>query len=242
MHRRLLVLLSFVLATTAIAPEQALAQRGKTPPDIVGVAFFCGSPGLFQCVGSDAITADADLAGVGIPEGGRGAFLRGSNSELWIGYGKNGHYPLTFNLNLAQLVEPGTCSPSCRLENPIFTISNQVGEFQSDVVGADNETPLPNGLLDVPEGGTRRTKLKISFYDPWGRDLIWGLNFIPSSYADATNINVTRTATCTWVFEPGPGDRAGLFAYGRVGKGKAVRTDEGLYAVPFKFTFSTSTC
>lgn len=58
-------------------------------------------------------------------------------------------------------------------------------------------------------------------------------------YAGFTQLNVTRTAPCTWVFESLPSDRAGLFSNGSLTpKGKATRTDEGLYKMPVKITFT----
>jgi hypothetical protein len=65
-----------------------------------------------------------------------------------------------------------------------------------------------------------------------------GVSLLTIDYAGATDANVTRLNACTWGFEPGPDDRGGLHAFGSTGKGKSVRTDEGLYVMPFRITFS----
>lgn len=244
MNHRLMISLGFLLAAAIGAPNQALAQKGKPPADVAGTAIFCGSTGsVADCVGNDAITATEVLAGIGVAaETGQGAFLNVSNGELWIGFGESvyGLY-----LYFTQLQEPPPCAAtnSCRLLFTTVQVIATDGEFQSNALGPnDGYEPAANGLLAMPVTATWRSRLKVTFFDPWGRDLLWSLNFNPIDYAGASNINVTRTGACTWVFEPGPGDVGGLSAWGNSVKGKRVRTDEGLYNMPFKITFSAEGC
>jgi hypothetical protein len=238
MQSRLLVSLCVSLGAALGAPGQALAQKGKPPADVPGEARF-RCPAEIDCVGSDGIKSDGRLyVGIGAAETGQGAILNVSNHELWLGFGEN-IYPLF--LDLVQIDPGAPCLPTgmCRLIDPLVTIDNEDGEFQSNVLGpGDGDAPAANGLLDVPINETWRSRLKISFYDPWGRDLLWNLHFNTIDYAGASNINVTRTDVCSWVFEPGSSDRGGLSAWGNATKGKRVRTDEGLYLLPFRIKFT----
>ncbi len=198
------------------------------------LTFGCSN---FGCGG--IIGEDPTYQGIGVPETGEGAHLTAPpGNELWLGFG-SGKYKLTFYV--ASPFDGPPCQTGltpCRyLFGPQFTIDNENGEFQSNVLSPTTGQPTANGLLDIGDGQTWRSWLRISFGDPMGRNLLWGLNFNPD-YPDATPINVRRTSPCTWDFCPGAGDRAGLSAYGSgATKGKAVRTNEGLYDVPFSMTF-----
>ena len=175
-------------------------------------------------------------------ETGQGAFLRLSNGELWIGFGES-VYGLDLDFTQLQGTAPCAATSSCRLPSSTVHVFATDGEFQSNALGPDDDDePAATGLLAVPVNATWRSRLKVTFFDPWGRGLVWGLNFNTIDYAWASNINVTRTGDCTWVFEPGAGDVGGLSAWGNSAKGKRVRTDEGLYIMPFKITFSVESC
>ena len=243
MNHRLLISLGFLLAAAFGAPNQALAQKGK-PPDVPGVAQFrCPSGSDCMQPPADGIQAASALIGQGsAAETGQGAFLNVSNGELWIGFGES-VYSLDMYFTQRQGAAPCAATGSCRLISSTVQVFAADGEFQSNVLGPDDgDEPAATGLLAVPVGDTWRSRLKVSFSDPWGRGLLWGLNFNTIDYVDASNINVTRTGACTWVFEPGQGDVGGLSAWGNSAKGKRVRTDEGLYIMPFKITFSVESC
>jgi hypothetical protein len=244
MNHRLLISLGFLLAAAFGAPNQALAQKGKPSADVPGVAQFRCPSGI-DCTPppADGIQTASALIGFGSgAETGQGAFLNGSNGELWIGFGES-VYGLDLHFTQLQGAAPCAATSSCRLLSPTVQVFATDGEFQSNALGPDDgDEPAANGLLDVSVGRTWRSRLKVSFSDPWGRGLLWVLNFNTIDYAEASNINVTRTGACTWEFEPGPDDVGGLSAWGNSAKGKRVRTDEGLYIMPFKITFSVQSC
>ena len=219
------------------------AQKKPTRPPTSqagNVVFRC--PGA-DCPPTDRIVGDGtNYQGIGVPETGEGAHLN-SNQEMWIGVG-SGVYSVALDFSEPDGSAPCSSSTSptpCRfpaLNNPIVVVDQENGEFQSNVLDVSELQPSANGLLDLGIHETRRTRLKVSFSDPAGRSLLWGLNFNTIDYAGATNVNVTRINSCSWVFEPGPNDRGGLSAYGHIGRGKDVRTDEGLYVMPFRITFT----
>ena len=230
---RALCVIALSLIAGFVTPVTAQKKGGKPTTQPAVLSFRCPS---VDCTGTDRIVGDgSDYQGTGVPETGQGAHWN-TNNELWLGFGQ-GVYQLFLDFSQIDGVAPCSTSGTCRLPaltGPIIEIDQENGEFQSNVLA--NGQPSANGLLDVVVGQTARTRLKISFGDPLGR-VLWGLNFNTIDYAGATNINVMRTDQCTWVFEPGENDRGGLHAYGSMGKGKAVRTDEGLYNMPFKMTF-----
>ena len=238
MNQALLVSLC-LLAAVLGAPGQALAQKGKPPSSLPGTAQF-RCPG--DCSLLDRIVGDgSNYPGIGTPESGQGAHLNSSN-QMWIGFGE-GRYDLYLDFSAPDLFHPAPCQPSsCRLPyspNNVITIDNEDGEFQSRVLGPnDSYEPALDGLLAMPVNATWRTRLKIHFDDPLGRGLLWTLSFNTIDYGDATNINVTRTSVCTWDYEAGLTDRGGLYAFGNAANGKRVRSDEGLYIMPFRITFS----
>jgi hypothetical protein len=228
-------LVTMALCLMASVFTEAQKKPSKPPSSLPGTAVFRCSF-TQSCTSDDSILGDGtSYQGIGAAETGEGAHLS-SVQEMWIGIGSGLH---SVELHFTQPVGAAPCSSSatapCRLSST--TVVAVDGEFQSNVLDANGQ-PSPNGLLDVAPGTKTRTRLKISFSDPWGRSLLWGLNFNTIDYAGATDVNVARTDQCTWVFEPGPNDRGGLSAYGSLNRGKAVRTDEGLYIMPFTITFS----
>ncbi len=231
-----LAVVAYLALTVAID-----AQKHKPAPSSQqGTAEFRCSFNLPGCTTGDKILGDGgDYHGIGAAETGEGAQLN-ANREMWIGVG-SGLYEFQLDFPPPAGVPPCQLTGNCRLPSQSVLIDQENAEFQSNVLGPDDGSqPTGNGLLDIPITPTPTTwqsRLKISFADPLGRSLLWGLNFNTIDYAGATNVNVTRTNGCTWVFEPAPGDRGGLSSYGSTGKGKSTRTDEGLYDMPFRITF-----
>jgi hypothetical protein len=246
MARRTHYLAVFVLAIClALTGSIGAQKKGPAPSSHPGTADFrcdittgCIDPDIDP----DRVIGDGtDYLGTGVAETGEGAHLN-SNNEMWIGIGSglgSGHHAV--RLDFYSVTAPCQLTGNCRITDSFFPLDIDLenGEFQSNVLGfADNDPPAANGLLDIPflPPTTWRSRLKITFADPLG-NLLWGLNFNQIDYAGAQNINVTRTDRCTWEFQPGPGDVGGLSAFGKTGKGKSTRTDEGLYIMPFKITF-----
>jgi hypothetical protein len=229
-------------------PATAAAQKKTTSSRPGSAAFRCDfvSPSA-ECtalVAVDPIRGDhSGYAGTGVPETGEGAHLT-SGGELWVGIGSGG-YQLEITIPETALDDPSGLPPcassgTCRLLNHVILIDQVNAEIQSNVLspstGSDTATLSQMPVTSPP--ATWRSRLQFSFYDPWGRDLLWGLDFNPLNYSTSTPLNVTRAGACTWVFEPAAGDRAGLRAYGTTAAGKRTRTDEGLYAMPFRLTFT----
>lgn len=221
-------------------PGAAVAQKKTQPSSKPGIAAFrCdyNNPTEACTTSPDAIEGDSSgYEGIGGPETGEGAYLT-SGGELWIGIGSGVHEVQITVPPTALDGPPCKTSGSCRLLNPLILIDQENGEIQSNVLdpatGADTAT-----LVQMPVGATWRSRLQFSFYDEKTTNLLWGLNFNPLNYPDATPLNVTRTSACTWVFAPGAGDVAGLRAYGTLSGGKKTTTYEGLYAIDFELTFS----
>ena len=97
-----------------------------------------------------------------------------------------------------------------------------------------SDVELPNGFLSVPVGGSAFGRFKINFPDPSGRPYLWTIRFNSGAYAGSTNVAVRRISESTWEVEATDADRARLVSV--TTRGKAVTTDEGLYAMPFKLT------
>jgi len=234
-----------VVGFLALAVVVDAQKKGQAPSSQRGTAEFRCNFSLPGCTTGDKILGDgSNYPGIGAAETGDGAHLN-SNREMWLGGGSGG-YELQLDFSAPAGTVPCQGTGTCRLPDLLVLIDQENLEFQSNVLGLTDESQsTPNGFLDIPitpMSTTWRSRLKISFGDPLGWSLLWGLNFNTIDYAGATNVNVTRTDSCTWVFEPAPLlDRGGLSSYGSIGKGKSTRTDEGLYDMPFRITFRVPT-
>ena len=225
--------------------------KGKPVSDTIGTAVFrCNNPPTCPADVPDRILGDGNLAnylGFGVADTGYGTHLDAAN-EMWIGVrSSNPPYKVTFDFR--DPVGDAPCAapspPNCRWK-PEWSFWTTEADIHSNVLLPDtpNEVEAPNGLLDVPLYQTLRARFNIAFPDPDpdGRNVGWRLNFRTYDYPGATNLSVKRTNECTWEFEAGEDDRAGLSSWGNIGKGKNTRTNEGLFKMPFKITFQIPGC
>lgn len=105
-----------------------------------------------------------------------------------------------------------------------------------DSTGAE----VANGLFSIRENEFGITRFWFNFADPNpDRATGWRVRFSSAEFQGATDITVKRTGLCTWTFEAGPNDRAGVWGYETPpGKRRAERVDYGLFVIPFKLTFN----
>lgn len=259
MTRRATLCQVFVIVTLVSAAPLA-AQKGKPPASSPGQAVFrCnGSGSNLEAVCADGVVGDGSLyPGSGTPESGAGAHLN-ANQEFWIGI-RDGAMRVRLNFDPSRRVDSPACQSTvkgCRFTLTKFPNSQMIlqsaySELQTNVVDA-NDVELPNGMKSISVGGLAYARLKITFNDPQGADLLWGFNFVPSQNAGSSLIKVRRPDACTWLItgdslptDPDYADYepiAALQAYGRTGTGKAYRTDEGLFRTPVEITFSLRDC
>jgi hypothetical protein len=234
------------LAACMVASASAQGKREKPPQKYYGEAVFrCpNTTSMIECtVPVDRIAGTYDDNEAAYPGlGWAGAGLFSGNSEMHIGLVSGGVSYYSIELDFGDLVGDRPCdaTQSCRFppySGPII-VSN--AEIQSNVVDADG-AEVDGGLFSIPlsiQNTSAETRLKIGFRHPADTTLGWQLSFSATQYAGATHATVTRTGACTWVFEAGADDLAGLWSFGTIGgKGKSVRIDEGTFRMPVKLTF-----
>lgn len=240
---RLLVLTLGTVLIAAAAAGDVLAQQGgggkpKPPSSFPGTA-------VFRCNAGDACDAGAfadgllgdgsNYAGTGTPESGAGAHLRSSNGELWLGL-RAGVNSLTLDFR-GQVGSCGACEWDWVNDNR-YAPDTAFYEIQSNVVDVDGNE-IASGLLGIPVGEWRWARFNIGiFTDPDGRGYVLNFNrtnpSTPSGDNGSREVLVTRTATCTWVFNDN-----GSQSFMKSGV-RRDRVDEGLFFMPFEMTFTSS--
>ena len=112
-------------------------------------------------------------------------------------------------------------------------------EIATNVIDSTGQE-TSDGLFSIPLNDSGMTRFWFNFTDPNpNRATAWRVRFSSAEFQGATDIEVTRIGMCTWVFEAGPNDRAGVWGYETPpGKRREERVDYGLFVIPFKLTFN----
>jgi hypothetical protein len=234
----------------------AQGKKPKPPSKYPGIAEFrcAGGPTMDECAAhpEDRIRGPVDETYPFIasgPDAPAGAGLFSGNSEMHISLDGGGHGVYSVDLDFSGMAHADSLRPchatsaGCRFPTTLgpsaLPVTIQVAEIQSNVVNANGDE-VAGGLFSIPVGGVgTTTRFRFGFQHPDDPRIAWHLNFSSVHYAGATHASVRRTASCTWVFETDGDDRAGLWGWGNLStRGKNVRTDEGLFVMPMKLTFT----
>ena len=246
MTARLPIALVVLIAFVAAGSSPASAQKKPRPPaDTLGTAWIdnnavnpCSADAATRihsdCQGDNGAYTQADGDGT-YPK------LLGSTGALWLQtYGSR-----FVTLDFTDLV-PGSvlCGSSCyrNFGDILDTTVPRSGGLDWTVSIHGNAvdafgTALPGGLLGLAVGQSSDARLYVNIPDPEGRSFHYtvffdGVNSPSSDYA-----TVTRSASCTWVFE---GNGYGELVAGGVGKNK--NTKEGVFLMPFRIVFAAPAC
>ena len=226
------------VAVCVSATPTLVAQKGgkPKPADQSATASFrcaglasdppCGAP---DAVVADSITGDGGpYVGTGTVISGSGAFLRADGEfvlELRSGGGR------TIHLSFAEQVAP----PSGTFFRKTFTHATlESFHLNSNVIDPASGEDASGALLAIPVGQTWPSRIKAFWTDPYGVE--YTIRFNPRDYPGSSHVWVTRDADRTWTIEARYTDVARLVSPPQGRRGSL--TDEGLYSMPFKLTFT----
>lgn len=110
------------------------------------------------------------------------------------------------------------------------------GYMRTNTLTTDASTETANGLFDVPCGGSRPSRLLVTFKDPVNPSTReWVLWFNQATYADSDNVQVTRDGPTTWTISNDAANHGVLVSRTTL-KNKLTVINEGTYAMPFAVT------
>ena len=180
--------------------------------------------------GRRVVTGDGQpYVGVGDLATGSGAHLRLADGEfvfdIRAGRGRRVY------LNFAERV----AGPSGSFTRKTFTQATLDSfHLNTNVIHPVTREQPANSLYAIPLGQTWPSRIK-SF---WTHrvPVEYTIRFNPEDYPGSTNIWITREGENTWTIEAGYNDIARLVSPPQGRRG--ALTDEGLYSMPFKVTFT----
>ena len=231
--------LVFALICSVPATSVVLAQKGNRPKDAHKIAvatFRCAINDAAPCPTPaeptdlpDLITSDEarTYTGSGDIVSGSGAFLR-SDGEfmLQLRAGQNRFVNLDFRGELP--------APSNNLG--FSTASTDVFQLNTRTIHPGTMQEVEGALLAMPVGNTWFARINASWTDASG--VLYNIRFNPDNYPGSSYVSVTRETSDTWSIEAQQGHVARILSF-PPSKGKpSLAVDEGLYALPFKLTFT----
>ena len=237
-----------ILMAIVCAAMSASAQKGgkaeKPPSKWPGEAQFrsncdLAGPPYVACSPTDPDLIVGDRTDYRFIPGQGGAGMYSDNGNMHIGISPT-NYPyrlrLDFSRPLDQATRPCALSGTACRWNHYGPVVLEEGKVQGAVVDAEGNR-LDNGLWSIQIGGWGRSELLIGFRTSDG--MLFNVRFQAALYAGATDVDVQRTAKCTWVFTADENAVAGLNAWGQDvnANGKHnVTTNEGLFLMPTQIT------
>jgi hypothetical protein len=230
--------LSLAVAVCLSARPTLVAQKGGKPKPVdqsatasfrcagLGSAPLCGASGI---VVPDSITGDGrPYVGTGTAIQGSGAFLRADGEfalEIRSGGGR------TVHLSFAEQVAP----PTGTFFRKTFTQATlESFHLNTNVIDPVSGADASGALLAIPVGQTWPSRIKAFWTDPYGVE--YTIRFNPRDYPGSSHVSVSRDSDRTWTIEALYTDVARLVSPPQGRRGSL--TDEGLYSMPFKLTFT----
>jgi hypothetical protein len=235
-HRGVLVLLALSLLGSVVVAAQ---KGGKPKPALMHAtaSFRCGAVDPdWSCSAEgfdvpDSIIGDGgSYVGTGDLLSGSGALLRDDGEahfDIRAGSGRRIH--LSFAAQVA--------GPSGSFFRKWFTQPTLDSfHWNTNVINPGTGLEAEGGLRAIPSGYTWPSRINAFWIDTYG--VTYNIRFNPDHYPGSGYVWITRHGDTTWTIEALPADPARLLSIVDQ-KGKPVApTDEGLYTMPFKITFT----
>ncbi|MEO7271684.1 MAG: hypothetical protein ABIX28_01320 [Vicinamibacterales bacterium] len=228
--------LSAVVAVALTCAWSWTVHAQKSPRSIpAGAEFRCDNDGVrLGCPTTDRVRDDGQPYNFFTPATTEGASLN-AEGEFYLNLTPGGANRI-LNLDFQNEVDPGACDtgPCYRDAWVNSARSFSDGWLRTNVVtNSGGETELSGGLLAIPCGQARYSRLVITFTDPGPPSVTWSVRFYNAAFPPSDLVTVTRHTRTSWTIDAPAGSRAVLVGSALV-KGKLQGTrQEGTFAMPF---------